>query len=207
MKVCFLKRQKGHTVKVGFDSGEEVLLDLDLCVQKCIHEGDEVTESDLSEYIAESHYIRAKSRALWLLDRYQYTERRLYEKLKTAGFPDTACKKAIDRLKELGLIDDSSLAVRYAEDLSRRGISKRAAYQKLLAKGFSRDTVNSAIQDTEFDEQGQIKEIIRSKYAKKICDGEVDKVYSALIRKGFSYGAVRDALKEYSEELKYSGEQ
>ena len=206
MKVCFLKRQKGHTVKVGFDGGEEVLLDLDLCVQKCIHEGDDITEDELSEYIEESQYIRAKSRALWLLDRYQYTERRLYEKLKTAGFSDTASKKAIDRLKELGLIDDNALALRYAENLSRRGVSKRATYQKMLAKGFSRDTVNSALQDTEFDECGQIKEIIKSKYEKKICDGEVEKVYSALIRKGFSYGAVRDALKEYSEELKYSGE-
>ena len=34
----------------------------------------------------------------------------------------------------------------------------------------------------------------------------MQRVYAALVRKGFSFSAVRNALKKYSEELEYSEE-
>ncbi len=206
MKVTGISREKGHTVKVIFENGENIVLDLDFCTQKCIHEGDDITPKEIKDYLSESDYIRAKSRALWLLDRYEYTERRLFEKLKAAGFSASPSAKALARLKELGLIDDSALSLRYAEECARRGISKREAYAKLYQKGFSGETVKKAIDGTLFDERSQIKELLERKYKSKLSAGETEKVYSALIRKGFSYGAVRDMLKEYSHELELNGE-
>ena len=85
MTVTELKREKGHLMRVRFEGGESILLDLDFCVEKCIHEGDGISPETVKEYLSESDYIRAKSRAIWLLDRYTYTERRLFETLKTAG--------------------------------------------------------------------------------------------------------------------------
>ena len=203
MTVAGIKREKGHTVRIVFDTGESILLDLDFCIEKCIHEGDSLSKEQVKEYLSESDYIRAKSRALWLLDRYTYTERRLAEKLKNAGFGEAASSRALARLKELGVIDDGNLADLYAKDCARRGISKRAAYPKLLAKGFRADTVKTALENAGFDEENQLSALIESKYAAKLAAGETEKVYASLIRKGFSYGAVREALKNYSEQLKY----
>ena len=204
MTVTELKREKGHLMRVRFEGGESILLDLDFCVEKCIHEGDGISPETVKEYLSESDYIRAKSRAIWLLDRYTYTERRLFEKLKTAGFSEAASGKAVARLKELGLIDDEKSAELYAQDCARRGISKRAAYPKLLAKGFNSATVKAALEKAEFDEAEQISALIEEKYARELAAGDTDKVYAALIRQGFSYGGVRDALKNYSEKLKYN---
>ena len=207
MTVTEIKREKGHLLRLSFDDGKSVVLDSDFCAEKCIHEGDKIAEHELKEYLEESQYIRAKSRALWLLDRYLYTERRLSEKLSAAGFGESAVKRAISRIKELGLIDDRSLCVRYAEDCARRGISKREAYQKLMSKGFDGKTVRDALDGTEFDEMRQITELLERKYKSRIMNGDINKVYAALVRKGFSYGAVRGVLKNYSEELKYSGDE
>ena len=76
-----------------------------------------------------------------------------------------------------------------------------------MQKGFDSDTIKQALENTDFDEQTQLKELIERKYAGKIAEGGTDKVYFALIRRGFSYNAVRNALKNYSDELDYSGDE
>lgn len=206
MTVTALTRIKGHLVRVSFSNGKSILLDAGLCAEKCIHEGDGLTEEKIEEYVLESDYLRAKSRALWLLDRYNYSERRLFEKLKQAGFSHEASARTLARLKELGVIDDTSLALSYAGELSRRGVSKREAYGKLYAKGFCADTVKRALEDAGFDETAQIKQLLDGKYKAKITAGDTEKVYAALVRKGFSFSAVRNALKEYVSELEYIGD-
>lgn len=206
MTVESLKRDKGHLIRVTFKDGKDILLDVDLCVEKCIHEGDELSGETVKEYLKESDYIRAKSRALWLLDRYTYSERRLCEKLKQAGFGEETAARVICRLKELSVIDDLALSSRFAEELARRGVSKREAYSKLYLKGFSADTVKAALEQTEFDEIRQIKELLEKKYKSKLLSGDTDKVYAALIRKGFSYSAVREALKQTVSELEFIGD-
>lgn len=207
MTVTDLISKKGHLISVEFSGGESVLIDKGVLIEECIHKDDELTPERVKELKIKSDYVRAKQRALWLLDRYVYTERRLKDKLKSAGFSEDISQKAVERLKELGVIDDSALALRFAEECLRRGISKRAAYAKLMQKGFDSKTIKQALQSTAFDEQEQLKELIERKYASKIAEGEAEKVYAALIRKGFSYNAVRSALKSYLEELDYSGDE
>lgn len=207
MKITAISREKKHLSRLTLENGESIVLDSDVCIARCLHEGDLLTEDAIKELTDESDYVRAKSRALWLLDRYTYTERRLFEKLKQAGFGEKAASKAVARLKELGVINDNNLARQYAEDLSRRGISKRAAFSKLLQKGFDKNTVTSALETTEFDEQNQLNTIIERKYAAKLAAGETEKVYAALVRKGFSYRDVREALKKYSEQLEFTGDE
>ena len=206
MIITDLKPAKKHLLCISLSNGESLLLDSDLCAEKCLHTGDEMTAEKIKEYTAESDYIRAKSRALWLLDRYQYSERRLMEKLMSAGFGRQASEHAVNRLKELQVISDEALACRFAEECARRSISKREAYQKLRLKGFSSDTVNSALENARFDECSQITSLLEKKYKAKLLSGETDKVYAALIRKGFSYQSVRECMKKYSEELEFSGD-
>lgn len=195
MRLENIRREKGHAVRLSFEGGGNVLLDLDLCAEKCIREGDEFSEAQIKELLSESEYRRAKSRALWLLDRYRYTERRLFEKLRAANFDAAAAKRATERLKELGLINDESLAEQYAEECARRGMSKKEAFARLYTKGFSADTVKAALETADFDEENGIAVQIEKKYKAKLAAGETQKVYAALIRKGFSHSAVRAALK------------
>ena len=104
-------------------------------------------------------------------------------------------------------MDDRRYAIRYAERLAEKNVSKRESYAKMMAKGTSRDIITETLHSVEADEGEQIAALISKKYASRLqSEDGVRKVYAALLRKGFSYSAVRDALKKYSEELEYMGE-
>ena len=50
------------------------------------------------------------------------------------------------------------------------------------------------------DENEQITALIDKKYRTKLtAENGAEKVFAALVRKGFSYGAVRQVLKKYTE--------
>lgn len=205
MEISEIKRDKNHCVRVSFLEGESVLLDSAFAAQECLHTGDHLTEEKLKELVNESDYVRAKSRALWFLDRADHSEKALFEKIIKGGISENAAARAIARLKELDMLDDRRYAERLAERMNENNISKREAYMKLSLKGVPRDIINEVLAETEFDEAQQIRALIDKKYARRLQNGEeTQKVYAALVRKGFSYGAVREALKVKAEELEYT---
>lgn len=200
MIIKSISRQKGHLFKV--EAGEKtVFIDCDLLAEKGLKVGREITDEELQKIVEESEYRRAKSRALWFLDRADRSERTLCEKIVSGGISKTAALKAINRLKELGLVDDT----RYARNLYARyveaNVSKRAAYAKMYEKGVPTDIIKAVIGETETDEVSQISALIEKKYRNKITGEEgPKKVAAALVRKGFSYSAVRQAVNNYTNE-------
>jgi regulatory protein len=202
MKIVEIKRDKKHTVKVSFDNGKFFNFDIDYWNDICLHENDEVDEDTLNQHLKESDYVRAKARGMWFLDRSDYSEKTLYQKIVAGGISNAAATRAVARLKELGLVDDEKLASRLAEQMANANISKREAYAKLYNKGISPDIIKSTLEETNFDELSQVLAVIEKKYKNKISDKEsIQKTYAALVRKGFSYQSVRDAIKKYTQEI------
>lgn len=201
MIITDIVKDKKHQAKVVLDSGEAVLLDLDLFSEVPLKKGDEITAEKLIELNEKSEFLRAKSRALWCLDRAPYSEKGLYDKLITARFSPKTAAAVIKRLKELGLIDDVRYAARLCEYFKEKGLSRRETFHKMLLKGLPKEIVNDALLECEIDEPSQIKTLISKKYKNKMESKEdTQKVYASLIRKGFSYSAVKEALKNYTED-------
>ena len=207
MKITQVKKDKKHTVRVSFEQDRAFNFDLDYWNSICLREGDAIDEETLKYHLDESDYVRAKARGIWYLDRANYSEKTLYEKIVAGGISYTAAARAISRLKELGLIDDKKLAERLAVQMSESNVSKREASAKLYAKGIPKDVIKSVLEDTEFDEKSQIIAVIEKKYRAKMNTKEdIQKVYAALIRKGFSYSVVSDAIRKYTKEIEYREE-
>lgn len=208
MLITETQRQKKHLTKLLFDNGEEAFLDDDICINYSLKPETQISEEELNKLKYESEYVRAKSRALWYLDRADRTEKTMYEKLVTAGFDRKAAAAVVGRFVEVGLIDDRRFAENFAEKCRNANISKREGIRKLLAKGVPYDIANEVFSETEVDEEEQVRAVIEKKYARKLeQENGVQRVYAALVRKGFSFSAVRNALKKYSEELEYSEEE
>lgn len=200
MQIADIKKDKLHLTRIFLSNGEEVLIDNDICSENCLKKGDALTEEKVNDLIFRSQYLRAKSRAVWYLDRKDRTSKDLYNKLCLAGFDKKASAKVIGRLTEVGLIDDRRFAENYANRLIEGNTSKREALQKMLQKGVPYDMAKDVLENCEADEAEQINALIDKKYRTKLLsDGGVQKVYAALIRKGFSYDAVKTALKNYTE--------
>ena len=207
MLITETQRQKQHLTKLLFDNGEEAFLDNDICINYSLKPETQISEEELNKLKYESEYVRAKSRALWYLDRADRTEKTMYEKLVTAGFDRKAAAAVVGRFVEVGLIDDRRFAENFAEKWRNANISKREGIRKMLQKGVPYDIANEVFSETEVDEEEQVRAVIEKKYARKLeQENGVQRVYAALVRKGFSFSAVRNALKKYSEELEYSEE-
>ena len=207
MIIVSCEKQKKHLTRLVFADGGEILLDSGECENHALRAGNEITEEKLNKLKYESEYERAKERALWYLDRADRTEKALYQKLVTAGFDKRACAEVLSRLKELGLVDDRRFAENFAGRCRESCVSQREAVSKMLAKGVPYETAKAAADNSDTDEEEQLRRLIEKKYARKLNEENgTQKVYAALIRKGFSFSAVRSVLKKYSEELEYCEE-
>ena len=205
MFITDIKKDKKHLSRIFLSNGEEILIDVDLCVEKGLSSGYETDEEFLKKVREESEFKRAKSRALWYLDRMDYTENALYQKLIKAGFDKKSCAEVIAWCVEFGLVDDRRYAERYALRCYESNISKREAMQKMYMKGISSQLAKEVWEEMDTDEQSQLNALIEKKYAYKLTlENGTEKVFAALIRKGFSFGAVKEAMKKYSEEIEFS---
>ena len=144
--------------------------------------------------------IRAKKRALHLLERMDRTEHQLREKLKASEYPEEVIEEAIEYVKSFHYLDDE----RYAENFTRykkEGMSRQQIKQKLMMKGIARDIVDNAIEDEyDVDESVHIRRLLEKKrFSNELADeGEFRRVYNYLLRRGFRSS---DILKE----MKYTG--
>ncbi len=165
-------------------------------------EGEEITPEQVEALVAQSRHRRAYSKALWLLSARDYTAKGMRDKL-LRDFGEEATCAAVERLCESGLIDDERYAEYYAERLmADRNISRRQAYVKLIQKGVPRDIAEQAIDGVEVSSVDQLDRLIAAKYASKLSDSDPDKIrktVDALVRRGFGYSEVRDAIKRYCD--------
>ena len=200
MKVISIKKQRKGLSSVLLLDGRELLLDTEIVLIKDLRPG--VILDDPDALVYESDLKRAKNRALWYLSRGDLSEKKLYEKLSLGGLSQNAIEAAVLRMCELDLINDERLALRLYEYLSQSGTSKREIIFKLQNKGIPYDIAKRLAEEDDLDEREKIKTLIKTKYALRLDSEEgVRKTFNALIRHGYSYSDVRDALKAYSEEI------
>ena len=207
MIVKAIARDKKHLTRIFLSDDSEFLLDNDILGESSVSVGCSITEEEISQLKYSSDYKRAKNRALWYLDRMDYTEKALFEKLVKAGFSKKASAAVMARLCELGVVDDRRYAERMAEKCMESNISKREAMHKMLMRGVPYELAKEMLENSEADEEQQIINLLEGKYAYKLTlENGAEKVYAALVRKGFSYSAVRNAIKSYAEQIEFCEE-
>ncbi len=204
MQIESLTRDKKHCNRLMLNSGKTVFIDIDVSAEYSLKAGMSLEEEQLLEILKRSDFVRAKERALWYLDRADRSERNLSRKLCDAGFSKESIAEVMAFLREYGLIDDRRYARRYAELAAERSLSRLQIRAKLFERGLSKTVIDEALSELPIDETAAITELIEKKYRPKLeMENGREKVYAALIRRGFSHSAVKAALKNYSENLQY----
>lgn len=165
-----------------------------------IREGEEITEESLREIQEEILPLRAKKRAMNLLQKREYTTAALREKLRDGEYPETCIEEALAYVESYGYVDD----MRYTRDFITYNLDRKSRTrieQDLMRKGIRKDTVRAVFE--ELEEQGTVQDeaaMIRSllnkkKYDAGTADGrEKQRMYAFLYRKGFHSEAINKAL-------------
>lgn len=163
--------------------------------------GGEITDEELKELIETSNEKRAKEKALWLISYRDHSKKELAEKLRRDADEDAALK-AVERMEELGLIDDEKYARRYAEELINvRHLSVRGARYKLTEKGIDRELADEILEEFDPDPREHISIIIERKYRKVLTDEKGKRrTVAALQRMGYSWSDINAVIGEFIEE-------
>ncbi|MDR0530738.1 MAG: recombination regulator RecX [Oscillospiraceae bacterium] len=140
------------------------------------------------------------NRALWYLGRRAYGTRELREKLlrRPPEKPIPAqedVERALARLAELGLLNDSARARQLAEACARKGYGARRLQMELRRLGLE----NEAPPPPQ-DETGAIARLLETKYAARLRDEKGCRaVFQALLRRGFPAADIRQAMRDAAE--------
>ena len=181
--------------------GEFVMnLDTRTLIENRFDVGREIDDDDLHEIINLSNERRAKEKALWLISYRDHSKKELTDKIRRTC-DDESAEKAVERMEELGLVNDRVFAERYARKLLfTKHMSKTAASYELVRKGIDRELADEILDSIEVDEREQIREVIEKKY-RNLSDEKIKRrAFSALQRLGYRFDDIRAVLEEYTEE-------
>ena len=197
MKIIEISRRRRSLYRLDFEQGDSIEVDVRTFDESRFAVGQEITEEQLNTLLATSRYNRARERALYLLGLRDYACKELEEKLYSEADPVTAAA-VVERLREVGLLDDERYAARLARSLSEvKHYPRRRIEQELRQRGISPVLAQAAVSDLEGEDFEQALEILRRKYYNKLNDPDNRRrVTAALARRGFSYGAIRRAMDE-----------
>ena len=171
--------------------------------------GEDDKEKKKKKYVSKREWIKqqqekpvtledVRSHAVFLLDRRDYTEKRLRDKLNQRYRRDTQYNDAvISAMKDMRAIDDMRFVEMYVSSLLNQKMGKMKIRQKLMAKGFGSEAIDFGMSLTnEKDYLSDAIALKERKFGNKVFADykEKQKAMAFLVRKGFDMGTVVKAF-------------
>jgi regulatory protein len=142
---------------------------------------------------------QARSLCLRLLTARARTRAELAGQLAKRGYPDDVSTRVLDRLADVGLVDDADFAEQWVR--SRRanaGKGKRALAAELRTKGVDNEVITAALADIDGVERQRAEQLVRDKLRRERLDGDDAKVMRRLVgmlaRRGYHQSMALDVV-------------
>ena len=205
MKLTY-KKGKQDKIHISVDGEYSFTVDETYFLSMGIYNGKEIDSDELEEIRETVNVRRAYNYAVSLLARRDHSEKELMEKLSRKGYTDGA-EAAIEKLRNSGYVSDERFAKLYVRELrSLKKYGKRRIEQELYRKGIDRDIISEVLDETDFDEN-ELVALIERKYSRYLGDEKgIQKTINSLVRMGYGYGEIRDALKTINENTEFDNE-
>ncbi len=201
MNIIKIEKYKGNTYEVEFDDGAKEYLNIEIITDYHLKAPMSLPESAWEQVLYANQLRTAKERALYLLDYKDYSYTELFKKLEQ-NYPTQVCFDVMARLVEIGVINDKRYAVNMARRLVEvKGFGYYRCVREMRLKGLDNEFIEEALAPYRENALERLKELVEEKYAHKIHDKKsLDKVKNALVRLGYSFSQVKEALEDYAFE-------
>ena len=140
-------------------------------------------------------------KAVSLLNYRAHSRKELADKLKQkTGCGEEELNAVLDRLEELGFLNDRTYAASVVRSCARKGYGAQRALSELSRRGIPKELREEAL--TELPENdGTLERLIRAKLRNPSDRDEIRKVSAAMVRRGFSWDEIRQALQNIQYEM------
>lgn len=202
------KNGRGTKIHIYIDGEYLLTVDADFWFSCGYISGDDLNEEELAAFEKAAGSRLAFNSAMYSLDLRDHSVREMRTKLLRKFDPEYV-DNAVDRLCELGLLDDERFASLFAKELfERKGYGKNRIKSELFARGIASETINCALEeifdDEDVDNVQRIVDIIGKRYYNKMHDeNSRKKVFAALARLGYGFSDIRQAMREFSDDDYY----
>lgn len=205
MKILSCRPQHGSYLELSLENGQIYDIHKEIAAKYELTYITEISDKTLREILFDNDVRRAYHRALYLLEGQSYSYHMLFLKLQN-NYDEAVCFEVMDRLTELGIINDW----KYAENAARRAAEiklygPRRIRQILYQKGIPKTVIDETVEpytDNEYQTE-QVTELLYKKYSRMLCDRndkkQIEKCKAALVRMGYSYTPIAEAVKLYFE--------
>ena len=203
LKITAIKQAVKNENRVNVFVNNEYSFSLDIAqlVDFKLKVGTILSEEDLAKYKEASAFGKLYQRTLeWVLTRprsVRETRDHLRERSRksTIQIDNSLLEQIITKLSEKGYLNDYKFAEYYVENrFIKKGISRKRLSLELAKKGVSQGIIEEVLTENPRSDLEEIQKII----AKKRHKYDDEKLTAYLVRQGFNYDLVRDAIRQDS---------
>lgn len=204
MKITKIEKQKNNLKRYSVFIDDEFAFgidEVDLLYYK-LSENTQIDETKYNFILENVIYNKAKNKAVKYISYQPRTEKEVTEKLKECEYSDDIIFRVIETMKKYNYINDKEYAKNFlTSKLNLKGYGIFKISFDLKQKGISDDIINDIIENTELNENKRALEVLEKKLrGKKISDyKEKQKLYNFLLRRGFSYDVIKEAINNFQE--------
>lgn len=188
-----VKRQDRYSIfvddKYTFSLSENELMQSGIRLNK------EYAEAELEQLKQTAVLDKAYMRSLDMLSRRARSEWELRDYLRRKDYEPDVIDQIITRLKKSQYIDDYNFAKAWVDNRRLlKATSKRKLSQELKQKRVEQSVIDGVLAEDDTDELAVIRELIVKKRTQSRYQDD-QKLIAYLLRQGFGYGDVKEAIK------------
>ena len=163
--------------------------------------GQELSDEELEELNASARTSAARAAAANIIGSRPLSKKELTRRLVRKGAEAEDAEAAADWLEEIGAVDDAGYAAMLVRHYGGKGYGPARVREELRRRGVDRELWDEALEEMP-DQSEMLDRLIQKKCRGDLSDRkEVKRVSDSLLRRGFSWGEVKDALRRYTEML------
>lgn len=166
--------------------------------------GQTLSDDEIAELRAADALEQTRLRALDLIAYRPRSVREVQRRLKRAGADDADIAAVVERLKEVGLLDDDAFSRAWVDSRMRVSPrSKRMIAWELRRKGVSSADIQAALEEVDEEDAAYRAAMQRLPKLRGLAPLERKrKLYDYLARKGFDYETIERAVQQVESSVK-----
>ena len=180
---------------VKFEDGSTMRLYRQTVQDFCLYTGLELSQEQMDALKEAAGQMSAKMRAVRIVSAASVSKRDLEQRLVQKGEDPAQAKEAVAWMSDLSLLDDRKVAEQVVSRCISKGYGPARAKQALYEKKVPKEYWDEALADYP-DMTEKIVDFLRSKLGNEYDDRELKRAVDALMRRGHSYGQIRQALNQ-----------
>lgn len=200
MIIIAIRQTSPGRMTVELDDGRDIKSTLGVVTDMRLFSGRELNDDEVEELQTASKRAITRDRAIEMLSRRAYSHAEIQKKLIDKGEDEDTASYCADWLVERGLIDDESYAEAVARHYAAKGYGAGRVRAELNRRGISRELWDSAV-DAMPEDTTKIDKFIASRLKDTNDRDEIRRVSQALMRRGYSWDDIRDALERRRTEI------